>query len=566
LESPAYETKEWEAADVGGRWPFLVGFYDSLPFPKWIRFSLIPAILESGFFVGALSLALVVWGFGLHIEVGFPSILALAGSLLSLQFLWHLLHIPPFDILTLRWKVAFKNKRGKITAGSILVVPLVLFWAAVDDWSSAGTILVLMFGLVLPHTVGNMSEQRRLTLERRGTLLAKVDEVKAQEGQVVEELSGLLDDEDRYVREASVIALSEIGTSEALARLILALDDDDWHVRETGVRTLGEIGGSATLSGLIMALEDENEHVQAAAGEMLANSEYSRAIETLKNAARHRSATVRAISIGIHGRIGDERGFLALLTAMKDDDYEVIASAAWELGKIGNPRAVPALIVPLKNRSSGSNNDDAGFGADAYPRAVAADALGKIGDERAVDPLITMLGERWWPDSPEENMPCVAAKALLDIGSSRGVDAVLIQMWNYKEPWPGKRPEQMVRALKDVGGSAMSRAAHNARGAFGHQDKEVRRLAARALGIVGSRDDIGVLHAALADQDKDVRSAVVEALGKIADARSVEPLKSRLRDKEKGVRDAALAALGKIDDSRAKEAGTATCSSSRNSV
>jgi len=34
----------------GGRWPFLVELYDSIPGPRWILFSLLPALLESGLF------------------------------------------------------------------------------------------------------------------------------------------------------------------------------------------------------------------------------------------------------------------------------------------------------------------------------------------------------------------------------------------------------------------------------------------------------------------------------------------------------------------------------------
>ena len=119
---------------AGGRWPFLVKLYDSIPGPRWIGFSLLPALLESGLFVGGVSLAIVAWAFGLPIDTGLPSILALAGSPLTLQFIWHLLHLSPSDIVNLRWKSAFENTRGKITAAAIVIGSLVLLSAVLGDF------------------------------------------------------------------------------------------------------------------------------------------------------------------------------------------------------------------------------------------------------------------------------------------------------------------------------------------------------------------------------------------------------------------------------------------------
>ena len=93
------QSEKWNAAHAGDRFAFLARYYDRLPGPRWIGFSLIPALLESGLFVGGLSLAIVAWAFRQSIGTGPPSLLVFAGSLVSLQLIWHLLHIYPFDNL-----------------------------------------------------------------------------------------------------------------------------------------------------------------------------------------------------------------------------------------------------------------------------------------------------------------------------------------------------------------------------------------------------------------------------------------------------------------------------------
>ena len=63
-----------------------------------------------------------------------------------------------------------------------------------------------------------------------------------------------------------------------------------------------------------------------------------------------------------------------LVSALKDEKYEVRKSAALTLGKIGDPHAVMPLIAALN---------------EGFP--YAADALGQIGDTRAIEPLMESM-------------------------------------------------------------------------------------------------------------------------------------------------------------------------------
>jgi HEAT repeat protein len=82
------------------------------------------------------------------------------------------------------------------------------------------------------------------------------------------------------------------------------------------------------------------------------------------------------------GKIGDPRAVDALIERLADTKY-VAKYAAQALGRIGDPRAVAPLLRELES--------------DCWERrAHAAGALGARGDRRALAPLIACLGDAEW--------------------------------------------------------------------------------------------------------------------------------------------------------------------------
>jgi HEAT repeat protein len=152
--------------------------------------------------------------------------------------------------------------------------------------------------------------------------------------------------------------------------------------------------------------------------------------------------------------------------------------------------------------------------SDYRNRRWAAEQLGKIGDARTVEPLCRALTGAY---------DYVAVEVLGRIGAA----AV----------------EPLCRALADA-------------------DKDVRDIAAKALGKIGDARSVEPLCRALGDADQDVRRHVAEALEKIGDARAVEPLCRALGDPN-GLNarsggawpetHSVAEALGKIGDTRAVE-------------
>lgn len=103
-----------------------------------------------------------------------------------------------------------------------------------------------------------------------------------------------------------------------------------------------------------------------------------------------------------------ERGDLAtLLDLLVDTDYQTRWAAAQQLGKLGNPAAVPALI-----RALGAADDGL--------RVSAIKSLAMIADPAALTALVEVAHS-----DPASGVRVTAADALAKLGDPRGIDMLL---------------------------------------------------------------------------------------------------------------------------------------------
>ena len=191
----------------------------------------------------------------------------------------------------------------------------------------------------------------------------------------------------------------------------------------------------------------------------------------------------------------------------KDKDWVDRCDAAERLGKIGDKKAVPALVEALYAK----HTDDAksadfkkmGFGSPSvFVAEKAARALGEIKDPQSIKPLIAVLHL----DSIGEE----AKKALVKIG------------------------EPCVEFLADAL----------------HSTEPVTRIrSVEALGKIGSQKAVEPLIRVLnKDSSAKVRATAAEALGRLGDQKAIEHLKRVCReDVAKSVRASAFMSLIKID-------------------
>jgi len=228
----------------------------------------------------------------------------------------------------------------------------------------------------------------------------------------------------------------------------------------------------------------------------------------------------------------ERRDIEGLISALNHQEYIIRKEASAALKRVGDERAVDALIQALEYEE----------GVDSHVllrtvREYSAEALGNIKDERAVEPLIQALNDE------DEDVRWKSAWALGKIEDERAVEP-LIQALN-DETWIVRR--YSAASLGKIGDE---RAVEFLIQAMNDVDWHVRKYAAASLGKIGDNRAIKPLVRALSDEDKDVRWRAIIALGKMGDA-AVKPLIKAFKSEDYRIRGRAAEALGTIGNKRA---------------
>jgi len=196
-----------------------------------------------------------------------------------------------------------------------------------------------------------------------------------------------LDDSDILEKKKAIFKIGEKKIAKAVPKLISLLkNDNDPVVRNSAARALGKIGDREHLDQivetLIEALDDKDYYVRVNACWGLGKIKDSRAIPHLIKMV---DPDQRVYSMGVD--IIESKNGEQLSTKLKEEGIkfsDVIVEAIKSLGKIKDPKGLPALIEALKDESDGA------------VRCAAALAMGQIKDESAVPYLITALDDKYW--------------------------------------------------------------------------------------------------------------------------------------------------------------------------
>ncbi|MDB5081194.1 MAG: hypothetical protein JWP00_3118 [Chloroflexi bacterium] len=118
---------------------------------------------------------------------------------------------------------------------------------------------------------------------------------------------------------------------------------------------------------------------------------------------------VRQNLIKALGRLGDDRALEGLVNALKDRDLLVCQEAALALSRFNSPASYEALLAALQRKDSRES---------WQVRRFAAQAIGKLGDRRAVPALIVSLRDE------NDLVPPAAAEALGELGDRQAIAAL----------------------------------------------------------------------------------------------------------------------------------------------
>ena len=303
--------------------------------------------------------------------------------------------------------------------------------------------------------------------------------------------------EDETARMGSIEALGKIG-EPAIPYLINTLKDEDVFARRRGARALGNIAKNhpeydwkeAILALINDALNDNDEGVRELAAEALGKigePAVPALIDVLKDKDEGLLWATMALS-----EIGDARAVPALIDALKIDDHGVRWYAAEGLKNSGvNEEQLKMIIQMLKEGKTSEEK---------YGPVLA---LEKIGDARAVPALVDTLKDK--------NLRSSAASALDEIGidiipelKDKMLALLLI---------PDKKDE-----IVEIGKSAVPYLIE----ALNDEHVFVRMRAAEALGEIAEKgidisSAIPLLIEGLKDEHRHMREHAGGALGKIVE-------------------------------------------------
>ena len=226
-----------------------------------------------------------------------------------------------------------------------------------------------------------------------------------------------------------------------------------------------------------------------------------------------------------YDRLGLVEKYVARLRTARE--WRERAFAAELLGRVGNAKAVPALIETIQATRT----------EDADVREIALRALARIGDPRAVESLVDALkhAESW------------LAPRIADILARHG-EAVVEPMMAFLQD--GTRHPARAWAANVLGELKVARAFPALVAALKDSDDEVRAKSASALGKVGDRRAVTyLLDHLLSDPAPFVRARIAGALGQFGDHEVIDRLVRALGDPAWWVRMRSVEALEQIGPS-----------------
>jgi cyclophilin family peptidyl-prolyl cis-trans isomerase/HEAT repeat protein len=279
----------------------------------------------------------------------------------------------------------------------------------------------------------------------------------------------------------------------------------------------------------------------------------------LREALGHANPAVRRQGALAAGRIGDGAAVDLLLLALNDSSDYVEAGAAFALGLLKEPRAIPSLLLSARAGQVEAVTAIAKTGGDEGSRALSEIIAG--GSPEASSAVIDQaLLEAWRlgaraPVSQlvrfaESRVPATRWRALYSLGRLRAATggSLLIRALSDQDP------QTRAVAARGITRALLDSARLNPRGAvdalrplLDDQDVQIRINALRALASLRDSTVAGVVAPLSADRDVGVAVQAETTLGVIRGAAALSALRDRLTNSVFAIRRQAFIALAQAD-------------------
>lgn len=353
----------------------------------------------------------------------------------------------------------------------------------------------------------------------------------------VDRLCALVASRDFFLAFPALEALKLIGDPRALETLKDAVHDP--LLGEAAVEALGCFPDAATADLLAVLLSDPGVSVTAAARALVSCAQRLTALYGDETAVveRVREKTSaegsRQLLRAIHDAAPEEQpALLKVLGWMKHADVSRVL-----VPFLGDPtlrRFVLEVLVQQGSDSVPALLEFISFEDTDVVRDVVS-ALGRLGDERAVPALIALL-------QSERGLSIVAAGALSKIGDLRAFEP-LLQCLGHEEP---SIRQAAVAALHSLGHPDLE---ERVRELLIAPNARLRESACRIAGYFGYPSCVDHFFRCCRDPQENVRVAALEHVGYLEDPRVLSVLEEAARDSSERVRAAAARSLGYVEDS-----------------
>jgi HEAT repeat protein len=361
---------------------------------------------------------------------------------------------------------------------------------------------------------------------------------KLQAADAVDALVGVVESGDFYLIFPALDALTRIGDARVTPKITPLLEDEMLCV--PAAEALGQLGDEEAVAPLVTLLNKENAPALVVAESLAAL--YNRQ-EKLNGSGR----TIADLTRRAINSTGTQN-LLNRLNDASDDELKAIAMAlGWLEGEVveralarllGHTAARKEVVEALARYGSRVtdllieqlDNDD------LETRQAAVIVMGRIGDARAVPALVREL-----TDDPE--MAIAAAGALAKIGDRRAFEA-LIELIGHSQ---AAVRQAVVAAINSIGHPDMPARAIEL---LNDPDPHVRESAVKIAGYFGYPQCSELLFERCRDADENVRRAAIEHIPFLDDDRILTILADALRSDTARVRASAAQALGQVEHPR----------------
>ncbi len=353
------------------------------------------------------------------------------------------------------------------------------------------------------------------------------------------------------IRANTARALGRLKSRTSVHPLIELLQDASPDVRARAAEALGMIGDRTSIEPLVQKIKDHAAKVQEAAGAALVKFGKASTMPLLNALGLERDKFALKAVLLLLGKIGDPKAVPALIAHLRSSYYIVRQAALTALTRFGG--AVVTLLVPLL---SFNHSDIEGLKKDAAdhthpePQMRSIKALGGLEDHRAV-PLLKKLVEEGLPDVQEAATAalgqigcaawgrCGVLKVLAEVGKADLVARIIPSLDDDSD----NVRYEAVKAIGRLGGPEAL--APILRGTASDRADFIRAEAFRVLRVIGAGQPAVPEAAikALDDNARDVRAQAAAILGIFHDKKCLPLLLKAMADAHWSVRESAENAL-----------------------